>query len=263
MVDHRSHIQRVASSFVAVLLLATACAGSELGTETRSPAEPAVNASPSPLDGLFFNGHSVLKVEKGKWSLQAQTLRMDGVIEVDEGRLVISKEISCEDEGTYAWTLGVETLSLQVEADPCPGREIILSGRWNPITEVDDNARVGQIVVLPDLHFAFFHGQRDVSVEESAEIDVVIRQGKAWFFSPTVLMGSPSQQLELTIRNPTGPGIATFGHNFTLPEEGIDVDIPAGEQATVTLRFPASGSLTFLCKYHGDHGQAGLLTVAD
>ena len=40
------------------------------------------------------------------------------------------------------------------------------------------------------------------------------------------------------------------------------MNILSGEQATVTVTFPASGSLMFLFRYHADRRQAGLLNVA-
>jgi len=100
-----------------------------------------------------------------------------------------------------------------------------------------------------------------VSSAGSATIDVSIDDRGGWFFSPTVLAGSPGERLRLTVRNVRGRHVVPLTHNILLPQQHIDVDIPTGESATITVTFPESGSLTFMCKYHGDHGQAGVLTV--
>jgi plastocyanin len=262
MDDRRPSITRIGSGIVAIVLFAVACGGPQPATTTGSPEVPAPTGVPSPIDGLFFSGHSVLRVDTGRWTLQGQTLLLDGLIEVDEGRLVLSKESSCAEAGTYAWTLAGEALTLQAEEDPCPGRNVILDGSWESIEPLGGDTKTGEYVAFPDLHFAFYRGELDVSAEQSAEIDVTISEAGGWFFSPTVLTGSPGQQLELKVRNPKGADIVLFLHNFSLPDQDIDVDIEPGEQTTVNVVFPASGSLTFFCRYHAEHGQAGLLTVA-
>jgi plastocyanin len=39
-------------------------------------------------------------------------------------------------------------------------------------------------------------------------------------------------------------------HNFTFEQAGVDQDVEANEDATVTFTAPAAGSYEFLCKYH-------------
>ena len=72
------------------------------------------------------------------------------------------------------------------------------------------------------------------------------------FFSPTCLTGA-SGTVTLTLRNR-----GHILHNFTVPEQNIDVDIPAGE--TVTVKVTVAGKpVHFFCKYHRDAGQQGAL----
>ena len=59
------------------------------------------------------------------------------------------------------------------------------------------------------------------------------------FFSPTVLIGSGGQSLQLTIMNKeTPPNDGHNEHNFTLEDQGIDQGIDPGTSETVTVTFP-------------------------
>lgn len=75
-----------------------------------------------------------------------------------------------------------------------------------------------------------------------------------FFFSPTVLTGPPGQEVTLTVSN-GGQAL----HNFSLPDQSIDVDVQAGESTTVTVTFPSSGAVTFECKYHLPQNMRGEL----
>ena len=72
------------------------------------------------------------------------------------------------------------------------------------------------------------------------------------FFSPTCLSGA-SGTVTLTLRNR-----GHILHNFTVPEQNIDVDIPTGGTVTVTVTV-AGKPVHFFCKYHRDAGQQGAL----
>ncbi len=68
------------------------------------------------------------------------------------------------------------------------------------------------------------------------------------YFSPTCLTGATGT-VTLTIHNG-----GRLLHNFSVPEQDIDVDIPPGE--TVTLKVVVAGKpVTCFCKYHRDAGQ--------
>jgi len=257
-----------------LVLVASACGGSEdVAPPAADPAgatggrEPA-QAGPSPIDGDYFGGTSVLRLDAGSWTfVSGQNIEWTGVVSVADGELTLSGEATCPDAGTYAWTLEGEMLLLESIEEECPGRSVLLSKEWlvvPPLESVDEDTPKGTIVTLPDLRFTGYWGELDVGGQTSAEIEVFIREGYhegGWAFSPTILVGAPGQRLELTVRSPVGSKIYEAPHNFTLEEQGISVDIAPGEQATVTVEFPDSGSLTFYCRRHVDEGQAGLLSI--
>jgi uncharacterized cupredoxin-like copper-binding protein len=74
------------------------------------------------------------------------------------------------------------------------------------------------------------------------------------YFAPTVLTGTAGQTLRLHLTNTT-----PARHNFSVPSEGLDVDVVPGATADVVVAFPAHGSVVFICKYHAEEGQAGEL----
>ena len=72
------------------------------------------------------------------------------------------------------------------------------------------------------------------------------------YFSPTCLTGA-SGTVTLTLHNR-----GHLLHNFSVPEQNIDVDIPSGQ--TVTVKVTVAGKpVHFFCKYHRDAGQQGAL----
>ena len=48
-------------------------------------------------------------------------------------------------------------------------------------------------------------------------------------------------------------------HNFSVDAQGVDKDIEAGADATVTVTIPRSGEISFYCSYHRSKGMAGAL----
>jgi plastocyanin len=254
-----SSVARSVTAF-SILVFATGCSADGYRGDDRSGVAPTVGSSAA--DGLYFSGHSVLEITLGTWTLQGLSLRLTGDVTVTGNQMVLSREATCPREGTYRWTLEGGQLALQAVNEACPGRDVILQGSWGPISPLAADSKKGESVALPDLHFATFAGERNVTGEGSAEIQVFFSEKQGYLFSPTVLVGSPGQRLQLVVRNEKGPEIAPLLHNFQLPQRDTDVDIRPGEETTFTVSFPQSGSLTFLCKYHGDHGQAGVLTVA-
>jgi plastocyanin len=78
----------------------------------------------------------------------------------------------------------------------------------------------------------------------------------SFYFEPTVLQGTAGAQVTIELDN-----ASTTLHNFTLEDQGIDQDIQAGEDQTVTVTFPSTGFLEFFCKYHRASGMVGELIV--
>jgi plastocyanin len=73
-------------------------------------------------------------------------------------------------------------------------------------------------------------------------------------FDPTILSGSGGQTLTISLDNST-----SSLHNFSLPQEQLDQDVPPGQSVKVTVTLPANGALVFFCKYHRSRGMLGAL----
>jgi plastocyanin len=98
------------------------------------------------------------------------------------------------------------------------------------------------------------HGTKDVSGMRTFTIEA-----DNYYFDPTVLKGTPGQQLTLVIKN-----TSSTQHNFTLKAQNVNKDLDAGKSATTHVTFPASGVLSFYCEYHKSMGMdGGVLTSGD
>ena len=95
------------------------------------------------------------------------------------------------------------------------------------------------------------HGETDVSGETEAEMEL-----DDSYFGPTIWRGEPGQQLTLALHN---EGAAP--HTFTLDEAGLDVELEPGEEGSVDLTFPESGTVAFYCRFHRAQGMVGAATV--
>ena len=78
-----------------------------------------------------------------------------------------------------------------------------------------------------------------------------------YYFEPTFLRGKPGQRARLRIENESG----TL-HNITIAGQQIDRDILPKQTIEVDVMLPASGPLTFSCKFHGALGMNGQLAAA-
>lgn len=96
------------------------------------------------------------------------------------------------------------------------------------------------------------HGSEDVVGETSIEFEM-----DDFYFAPTVLQGESGQSLTLEVFN-EGEAL----HNLTISERGVDTDLAAGEEASIEVTFPDSGTLVLECKYHAAQGMIGALEVS-
>jgi plastocyanin len=94
------------------------------------------------------------------------------------------------------------------------------------------------------------HGTKDVSTA-SGKVEIELYDN---YFEPTILTGKPGQMVELELKN---EGSAT--HSFTLAEQSVDKVIQPGDETETDVKFPASGELKFVCKFHGAEGMIGAL----
>jgi len=97
------------------------------------------------------------------------------------------------------------------------------------------------------------HGTKDVRTLSKLELEA-----DDYYFSPTFLRGNPGQKLTLIVESEA----ATL-HNLSIPALGIDKDIPPKGKVQMVVTFPASGVLSFFCKFHGPVGMNGQLLTGD
>ena len=110
----------------------------------------------------------------------------------------------------------------------------------------------GKSITLGDLTFSD-HGTKDVRGQ--GELDL---EADNYYFEPTFLRGTPGQKIKIQIKNDSG----TL-HNFSIPEQQIDVDIPRKGKVVVEITFPSSGVVRFICKFHESRGMNGELLTGD
>jgi plastocyanin len=94
------------------------------------------------------------------------------------------------------------------------------------------------------------HGTKDVSTA-SGKVEIELYDN---YFEPTILKGKPGQMVELELKN---EGNAT--HSFKLADQSVDKVIQPGDETETDVKFPASGELKFVCKFHGAEGMIGAL----
>ncbi len=75
-------------------------------------------------------------------------------------------------------------------------------------------------------------------------------------FSPAVLNGAPGTKQTIHLTNSSGTE-----HNFTLEDQKVDKDVESGKSVDVTITFPQSGQLVFVCEYHASKGMKGTLVA--
>jgi YVTN family beta-propeller protein len=121
-----------------------------------------------------------------------------------------------------------------------------------PIRAIAAPAGKDKSVTLGGVTYAD-HGTKDVRTVAKLELEA-----DDYYFSPTFLRGKPGQKLTLAVESEA----ATL-HNISIPALGIDKDIPPKGKVQLTVTFPASGELAFLCKFHGSLGMNGQLLTSD
>jgi YVTN family beta-propeller protein len=97
------------------------------------------------------------------------------------------------------------------------------------------------------------HGTTDVKGQ--GELDL---EADDYYFAPTFLRGAPGQTLTLEIENESG----TL-HNFSIPDQHLDQDIPPKGKVKVDVTIPPSGAVHFWCKFHTALGMNGELLAGD
>lgn len=204
----------------------------------------------SPHYPLFTpNGQSGLVVSQGPGELEIldpKTSTVSGTVRVGKSPHWIA--VSSDGRTAYVTNEGsddvsvVDLVSRQVTATIGVGhapRKIAIQPRQAPAGSATQPASD--------------HGTKDV--KSLTELDV---EADDYYFEPTFLQGQPGQKLALTIENESG----TL-HNFSIPEQQLDKDVPPKSKVTVEVTMPQSGTALFFCKFHGPLGMKGELLSSD
>jgi plastocyanin len=77
-------------------------------------------------------------------------------------------------------------------------------------------------------------------------------------FQPKTITGKAGSTVKVELKN-TG----AREHNFKIDsQKQADADVEPGEDATVTVKIPTSGSVQFYCEYHKGLGMVGTVKAA-
>jgi plastocyanin len=77
------------------------------------------------------------------------------------------------------------------------------------------------------------------------------------YFKPKTITGKPGQMVKIELKN---EGKAE--HNFKIDGQKADADVEPGEDATVSVKIPKSGSVQFYCEYHKGLGMVGTVKAS-
>ena len=72
------------------------------------------------------------------------------------------------------------------------------------------------------------------------------------YFGPTFVRGTPGQEVTVELVN---EGDAT--HTFTSDALGVDEEVDADDEASVTVTLPDEGAVEFHCRFHEPQGMKG------
>jgi YVTN family beta-propeller protein len=159
----------------------------------------------------------------------------------------MSNDISVVDiaSGAVTATIPVGQAPRKIAAQPGAGAKAAAT----PATVA---AAPGKMLRLGSATFAD-HGTHSVAGQKAFEIET-----DDYYFKPTFLRGAPGQRLTLEVENESG----TL-HNISIPDQKIDRDVPPKKTVKVDVVFPASGVITFACKFHTALGMNGQMLAGD
>ena len=76
-------------------------------------------------------------------------------------------------------------------------------------------------------------------------------------FQPKTITGKAGSTVKVELKN-TG----SREHNFKINGQKADADVEPGEDATVSVTIPTSGSVQFYCEYHKGLGMVGTVKAS-
>ena len=90
-------------------------------------------------------------------------------------------------------------------------------------------------------------GTLDVSADGKLTLELDDR-----YFKPTFIKAKPGQSINVELENE-----GMLPHNFSITSLNIDETVQPGGKVERTFTLPASGDVTFFCKFHADDGMRG------
>ena len=199
---------------------------------------------------MWAQGEAVLIFHGGGWTLRDahDGLLLTGAFALSGTALAFHSDPACPGEGSYRWTVTKDQLMLDLNADGCSSRTQLLVGLPWLLVPTAADATKGNVFVLGDgMSDALYWSSLDATSKTSIHIVASSGKGLTFFFSPTVVTGSPGQVIHVIVSNddPKKPE-----HNFTLESQGISIDLAFGESHATTVTLPASGDAIFYCRFH-------------
>ncbi len=213
----------------------------------------------SPHHPLFTpNGQAGLVVSQGPGELEIldpTTSKVSGTVRVGKSPHWIA--ISSDGRSAYVTNEGSDDVSVVDLAHRQVTATIAVGHAPRKIAILPGQAATSSVPALAPADSAMQpvsnHGTKDVKNLTALDVEV-----NDYYFQPTFLQGWPGQRLTLTIENES----ATL-HNFSIPEQQLDKDIPPNSNVSVRVMFPQSGTALFFCKIHGPLGMQGTLRASD
>ena len=93
------------------------------------------------------------------------------------------------------------------------------------------------------------HGSKTLTAM-TASLDL---EQDSYYFEPTFVKAVSGGHVTVTLKNES-----KVEHNFSITSLGIDKDVEAGKDETVTVNLPSgSAPVSFFCKYHKSLGMQG------
>lgn len=161
----------------------------------------------------------------------------------------MSNDVSVVDvaSGAVTATIPVGQAPRKIAAQPGAGAKAAAAPAPAPV-----GAASVKMLRLGNATFAD-HGTHSVAGQKAFEIEA-----DDYYFKPTFLRGTPGQRLTLEVENESG----TL-HNISIADLKIDRDVPPKKTVKVDVVFPASGVITFACKFHAALGMSGQMLAGD
>lgn len=93
------------------------------------------------------------------------------------------------------------------------------------------------------------HGAKDLGAKAEFELEQ-----DDFYFNPTFIKAAPGATVKVELHNE-----GKAAHTFTIDALKIDKTLQPGQEIDVPVKLPASGALTFYCRFHRGQGMQGAL----